>query len=267
VPIGIGDEHVELAGSLHKWAEAAGAVEAVRAAEEDPAVLAGWGPRWAELGLAAVALPEPTGGGGTLLDQAVMLEAAASSLVPGPLLATVLGGLLADDADLRAGIADGSITVALGLGDGLATAADRLAGEVATVLDAPSATHLLLPTDDGDWALLPVALADIAAGRSPDLSRTVGSVRVDVPLADVRRVRVADSPQRLLLTLAAAEASGVARWCLDTAVAYAGVREQFGRKIGGFQAVKHLCAQMLETSESVTAAAWDAAVAGPGAQG
>ena len=61
------------------------------------------------------------------------------------------------------------------------------------------------------------------------------------------------------MTLAAAEASGVARWCLDTAVEYAGVREQFGKKIGGFQAIKHLCAEMLEASESVTATAWDAA--------
>ena len=64
-----------------------------------------------------------------------------------------------------------------------------------------------------------------------------------------------------MVTLAAAEASGVARWCLDTAVEYAGVREQFGKKIGAFQAIKHLCAEMLETSESVTAAAWDAAAA------
>ena len=37
------------------------------------------------------------------------------------------------------------------------------------------------------------------------------------------------------------------------------MREQFGQKIGAFQAIKHLCAEMLETSESVTAAAWDAA--------
>ena len=62
-----------------------------------------------------------------------------------------------------------------------------------------------------------------------------------------------------LVVLAAAEASGIARWCLDTAVEYAKVREQFGRPIGSFQAIKHLCAEMLETSESVTAAAWDAA--------
>ena len=68
-----------------------------------------------------------------------------------------------------------------------------------------------------------------------------------------------DRLRALVVTLAAAEASGVARWCLDTAVEYAGVREQFGQKIGAFQSIKHLCAEMLETSESVTAAAWDAA--------
>ena len=61
------------------------------------------------------------------------------------------------------------------------------------------------------------------------------------------------------MTLAAAEAAGVARWCLETAVDYAKVREQFGQKIGAFQSIKHLCAEMLETAEAVTAAAWDVA--------
>ena len=57
----------------------------------------------------------------------------------------------------------------------------------------------------------------------------------------------AELVRRTFVTFAAAEAAGVARWCLDTAVAYAKVREQFGAKIGSFQAIKHLCAQMLET--------------------
>jgi 3-oxochol-4-en-24-oyl-CoA dehydrogenase len=74
---------------------------------------------------------------------------------------------------------------------------------------------------------------------------------------DVAPGRVED----LLMVLASAEASGTARWALETAVAYAGVREQFGRKIGSFQAIKHLCAQMLERAESAVAVAWGAAVA------
>ena len=91
MPIGISDEHAELAASVRKWAESQGAIDAVRAAETDPGALADWGPRASELGLAAIALPESVGGGGgTLLDQAVALEAAAYALVPGPLLTTVV---------------------------------------------------------------------------------------------------------------------------------------------------------------------------------
>jgi alkylation response protein AidB-like acyl-CoA dehydrogenase len=61
--------------------------------------------------------------------------------------------------------------------------------------------------------------------------------------------------------LYAAEAAGIAQWCLDTAVAHAQVREQFGYPIGHFQAVKHTCADMLVAAEQARAAVWDAAVA------
>ena len=60
-------------------------------------------------------------------------------------------------------------------------------------------------------------------------------------------------------TLFAAEAAGGASDCVDTAVEYAKVREQFGRTIATFQAVKHHCANMLVAAESAVAAVWDAA--------
>ena len=76
-----------------------------------------------------------------------------------------------------------------------------------------------------------------------------------------------DRVRDLAVTLGAAEAAGIAGWCLDTAVAYAKTREQFGRTIGSFQAIKHLCADMLARTELARAAAWDAARAvGDGAE-
>lgn len=51
----------------------------------------------------------------------------------------------------------------------------------------------------------------------------------------------------------------MARWATDTAAAYAKIREQFGRPIGQFQAIKHKCAEMIADTERATAAVWDAA--------
>ncbi len=70
-----------------------------------------------------------------------------------------------------------------------------------------------------------------------------------------------------MATVLAAEAAGVARWTLDTAVDYAKVREQFGKPIGSFQAVKHMCAEMLLRSQQIAVAAGDAAVAAAGDDG
>jgi len=248
MPIGISDEHSELAASVRKWAESQGSIAAVRAAETDPTALAPWGTLPAEMGLSAIALPESGGGGGgTLLDQAVAVEAAGYALVPGPFLTTVAAGLMYDDADLRSGIAEGRITVGLGTSP-------------LAVLDATTTTHLSVPTATGH-VLVASDQVQVRPGETVDLTRSVGEVVLgDLDLTTLPTNTSVGAPIELIV-LAAAEASGIARWCLDTAVDYAKVREQFGKKIGAFQAVKHLCAEMLEVSESVTAAAWDAAEA------
>ena len=253
--IGISDEHVELGESLRKWAASVGGVEAVRDADEDPG--ARFEDAWravAEMGIAAIAAPESAGGGGgTVLDQAVALEACAHELVPGALFgpavaSTLLGGVEVDlPADAVVGLAlDPSLQV---------------------VWDAPSATHLLVPGAGDDWFLGPTSAATVTPVVGLDLSRRCGSATLDLDGSGAVPVpgRTTALVRRTAVTYAAAEAAGVARWCLGTAVEYAKVREQFGRPIGSFQAVKHLCAEMLETSEAVTAAAWDAAAAASGA--
>jgi alkylation response protein AidB-like acyl-CoA dehydrogenase len=91
------------------------------------------------------------------------------------------------------------------------------------------------------------------------------------PIADVRAnaVEVGEdvvltnlsmaTAHALMTTLLSAEAVGVARWATDTASHYAKIREQFGRPIGQFQAIKHKCAEMTADTERATAAVWDAA--------
>ncbi len=224
--LGITDEQVELADTLRKWAASLGPVEAVRAAEGDAD--ADFASTWAaveEMGVAAIAVPESAGGGGgSVLDQAVALEACAHELVPGGLLGAAIGGVLTGRP--------GRFGVQVHPGG--------------AVWDGGTASELLLL--DGGQATTGTGV-DLSARHARVSGGSGGSGEPD----ERRRL--------LAVTFAAAEAAGVARWCLETAVDYAGVREQFGQKIGAFQAIKHLCAQMLETAESVTAAAWDAAAA------
>ncbi|WP_086668596.1 acyl-CoA dehydrogenase family protein [Lentzea kentuckyensis] len=180
---------------------------------------------WADL--VRVGFFEVTREGGTVADLAVMLERAAEHLVPGPLLPTALVSVLFPDFD---GIA------------GFGFSPQHVVG-------AAEATHVLV--HDDAWRLVPVG--QVTELEAVDLSRSLGSVVADGP-----GVEVAD-PTDLAVTLMAAEASGVATWCLNTAVEYAKQRQQFGRVIGSFQAIKHLCVEMLCRAEQASSVAWDAA--------
>ena len=252
--IGISEEHVELAKSLREWARSLDGRAVVRDADAAPD--ATFDDVWkacVAMGVATIGLPEAVGGGGgSVLDAAVALEACAQELVPGPLLGvTVASSLLGETEGIATAIGDGAV-VGLALGASL----ER-------VWDTPVATHFLVPDLEDQWYLVPAEVASAAPSSATgiDLSRRYGRVEVDLGADGVVPVPglTSDVVRRATVTFAAAEASGVARWCLETAVEYAKVREQFGQKIGAFQAVKHLCAEMLETAEAVTAAAWDVA--------
>ncbi len=267
--IGITEEHRELGASLREWATNSRGRTTARDFEGTADPHDFFARCWSaqrEFGVSTIALDDSAGGGGgTLVDVAVALEACAHALVPGPLWAASVAV-----AALRG---DGASAALLEEGAAVAVAPDvslllgeRLTGELSMVWDAAGASHVLagaMVADVERWFLLPVDTISLTPCVGLDLTRRAGTARVDVALDEVVEVSGPTSTlvQRLALTLAAAEASGIARWCLETAVAHASVREQFGRPIGSFQAVKHLCAEMLEAAESITAVAWDSAVA------
>ncbi|MDG3009916.1 acyl-CoA dehydrogenase [Rhodococcus sp. D2-41] len=276
------DEQRAVQESIRAWARSAEPSVTVRAAETDAQAWRALWPALAELGLFAVALPEDLGGvGATVVDLAAMLEQAATELAPGPVLPTAVAGLALAAAgggvaeELCPRVAEGALTFGVSSApepvqaDSAADGARTLNGRTGLVLGADSAGALLLEIADTDgsvWVVLDPAAEGVQVEK-------VTSVDFGVPLARVELTDVRVSPDRvltglrdglvadLLATLAAAEAAGVAGWCLTTAVEYAKIREQFGKPIGSFQAIKHLCAEMLCRTEQIRAVAWDAAVA------
>ena len=138
-------------------------------------------------------------------------------------------------------------------------------GEVRAVPAAAQASVLVLPVaiDSGDeWVVLRAEQLEIEPVKSLDPLRPIAHVRAnavevgdDVVLSNLSMT----TAHALMSTLLSAEAIGVARWATDTASQYAKIREQFGRPIGQFQAIKHKCAEMIADTERATAAVWDAA--------
>ena len=138
-------------------------------------------------------------------------------------------------------------------------------GEVRAVPAAAQASVLVLPVsiDSGDeWVVLRADQLEIEPVKSVDPLRPIAHVRanaVEVGEDAVLSNLSTTTAHALMSTLLSAEAVGVARWATDTASEYAKIREQFGRPIGQFQAIKHKCAEMIADTERATAAVWDAA--------
>jgi alkylation response protein AidB-like acyl-CoA dehydrogenase len=103
--------------------------------------------------------------------------------------------------------------------------------------------------------------ADVVRG---DAAGAVALRSVD-PLTPLHRTPAAAETDPVAVLLTAAEQLGTATRACELAVQHARTREQFGQPIGAFQAVKHLCAQLLVRAEVARAAVYAAAVTGDSA--
>jgi alkylation response protein AidB-like acyl-CoA dehydrogenase len=264
------DEHRRLADVVRSFLSDRGALAAAREqleAQDDKLP-----PFWDELctlGWPALHVPEQLGGQGYGLPElAIVVEELGRTVAPGPFVPTVWASavLLASatsalQADVVPDLAAGRRIGAVGLGGSLVADADgTVTGDGGLVLSGGQADVMLLRVGD-DMALVERNADGLTATTRDGLDPTRRLAAVECskvrPVAIVAGAAVVAT--RVGATLAAAEAAGGARACTEMAVAYAKQREQFGRVIGSFQAVKHHCANMLVDTELAAAVAWDAA--------
>ena len=206
--------------------------------------------RWRELGetgVFSITLPEADGGLELgVCEAALVFEELGRALVPGPLVATFLAAPWID------GAATGETIVG------------RFEpGTPVSVLEHPDDLDALYTfRPDGVHRIDPGALTTVPVERPVDSLTPLAVVESEVFVGEVLADTAAAERARLVgIVLTSALQLGLALRATELATAYAKEREQFGKVIGSFQAVKHLCADMLVRAEVARAAVYAAAVA------
>jgi alkylation response protein AidB-like acyl-CoA dehydrogenase len=198
-----------------------------------------------QVGAAALVVPEEFGGaGGTLGDAAVVLEELGKGLVPSPLLGTTLAELALLAADQPDADALGSLAEGAAIG---AVVFDRdyvINGDVANIVIAAQDGKLDRWTDFSVEALASMDPTRRLARLTPKSTSALGT---DPGVADAAAI------------LLAAEQIGAATRCLELTVDYTKERQQFGRPIGSFQALKHRMADLYVAVQAARAVVNDAA--------
>ncbi len=238
-----------------------------------------------DLGVVGLLAPVAHGGAGMgMVDTAVVLEELGRALYPGPFAASAVGAVSLLDA-LEAWDADLSLP-ALARGEQVGTVAVTEPGRRAR-WDSPSTTAA---PDGARWRLQGTKV-HVPDGAGADLLLVVGAVgdelavfRVDATTAEIEATPTVDGSRKeatvvldgtlgdrlgrgdataavaatvdRLAIAAVVDGVGAAQRALDLSVEYARDRRQFGAPIGSFQAVQHLCADMLRAVELARAAAY-----------
>lgn len=298
----LGDEHLELAANLRQFLSKHAPLGRVREMLDDGRGYDDevWRRLCTEFEVPGLAIPEQFGGAGYgMLETVVVSREFGRALLPSRYLGTVVlagGAIIASDdqaarEQFLPAIANGALSASLAWrddrpqrsGQAPTTRAERAGdawrvnGRKLFVLDADLVDVLVVSaqTNDGESLFLVDPRAsglEIRALPTVDGSRRRGNVDLDgVPArllgspGDGRRVLTAALDRGW--TALAAEAAGGMEALVELAVDHARHREQFGRPIGSFQAVKHMCTDLYNQADATwSATVYAAAAADDGAE-
>jgi alkylation response protein AidB-like acyl-CoA dehydrogenase len=288
------DEQAMLADTMRHFLESSADLDRVRDASlTSDAHFANVWESMAEMGIIGLAIDEQHGGAGYGFEElAVVFEELGAMVTPVPLLSSVMAstaiaaaGTDSQKTALLPGIASGetiaTVAVFENAHDSAASTPAMIArpsdvgwiltGTKRWVTDATNADQFIVSAHSVDGIGLFVIESDapgvtVTAMPALDATRPLGEVVLEgVPVSHGAYLGEAPNPGAITQALdagvvvMASEQVGGARACLDASVDYAKTRYQFGRPIGSFQAVKHMCANMLVALEHSRSVAWHAA--------
>lgn len=235
------------------------------------------------LGLGSMLVPETLGGLGLgLLDAVVVQEQLGGAVAPVPFLgrsvmvpaAIARAGTADERAEWFGRIANGEVRFAVALMEqigaredaGLVADDGRLTGKVLFAMDVEDASHVLVADRTGRLHICAMNAADVVERILTTIDRTrrfseltFNGTPTTVLTGETEAGAGADAAISAGRLMIAADTLGAGQAMLDKAVAYAMERKQFGRTIGSFQAVKHLCAEMVADLEPCRSLVWHAA--------
>ena len=227
-----------------------------------------------ELGLTGLAVAEQHGGSGaSFVEAAVVLHETGRCLLRAPVLSTTVAAVVLAGAgdgkhlrELAEGPTRAALDLDLGIGPELTLDGDRLTGTLPQVVDAEGADLLLLAAPDG-LRLVQATSPGLTVTPLDPMDPTRPQARVGlagVPSTLVGGPAAVRHARDLLHVALAAESVGAAQRCLELTVAHLLTREQFGRPLGSFQALRHRVADLTVAVEAATSTTWYAARAAAG---
>jgi alkylation response protein AidB-like acyl-CoA dehydrogenase len=235
----------------------------------------------AELGVAGILVPEKLGGSAlTLLDAALVSQALGHAATPSPFLGTsVMATLVLRELDggspaeeWLGGIAGGELWFGVAAtelfsrreGAGISLDGAKLAGKALVALDCVGADYILVPVGHDRLAVIRGDAPGLETNplRTIDRSRSVSELVLEAAPTEALFEDAGAALERMLdagRAVLAADSLGACETMIEQAVAYSLERRQFDRVIGSFQAVKHMCAEMIAELEPARSLLWYAA--------
>ena len=281
---GLSEEQQSLEDNIKKYLEDNASLDTIKeVAGGDSAKAENIHKGLVELGISGLMVPEQYGGLELdMLFASVVSGALGTGTAPVPYagayvmapMALSLGGSESQKETWLPKIAGGEAVVGIGISEYVGAREDAaitfsnksISGRCLFVIDAKNADAYILANKAGELYLVDAKAKGISVTELVTVDKTRPSIELNLKNVEAELLPGSENNQEVInkvldagRLMLSADSVGASQVMLDKAVAYSFERKQFGRVIGSFQAVKHMCAEMAAELEPCHSMIWHAA--------